>query len=238
MHLVTGGTRGIGRSIVEHLVAEGQRVVLTYVSREEAANEIVDNSDGLATALQLDVRDAGACDELIDHVESELGPITGVVNNAGILKQSLLALTSDADWEAVVGVNLGGVFQVCRAVLPQMVRRRGGSIVNMASLSAIRSLPGQSAYAASKAGVVALTRVLAREVGSRGIRVNAVLPGFVETELSSDLRDRALEALRSTEALPAGVTRQDVARTVVFLLSDEAAGITGQAIPVDAGASA
>ena len=238
VHLVTGGSRGLGRAIVERLAAEGWRVALTYRSDAEAAREIAEGSDGLISAHPLDVRDTDACEDVVARVEEERGPIVGLVNNAGILKQGLLAMTSDGDWEAVLSTNLGGVFRVCRAVLPQMMRRRAGSIVNVSSLSAIRGLPGQAAYAASKAGVLGLTRSLAREVGRRGIRVNAVLPGLVDTDLTAEAPDRATEALRAAEVLPESLTGAQVADVVAFLLSDAAAGVTGQAIPVDAGVSA
>jgi 3-oxoacyl-[acyl-carrier protein] reductase len=160
------------------------------------------------------------------------------VNNAGIRREGLLALTPDADWDTVLETNLGGAFRVCRAVLPGMVRRRRGSIVNVASLSALHGVPGQSAYAASKAGILGVTRSLAREVGKRNIRVNAVLPGFVATEMTSGLEQQQVHALRATECLPAGVRVESVAESVVFLLSDRASAITGQALVVDAGSSA
>lgn len=236
--LVTGGSRGLGRAIVERLATDGGRVALTYRSDAEAAREIVESWDGRVSAHALEVRDTDACEDVVARVEEEYGPIVGLVNNAGILKQELLAMTSDADWEAVLSINLGGVFRVCRAVLPKMMQRRAGSIVNVSSLSAIRGLPGQTAYAASKAGVVGLTRSLAREVGRRGIRANAVLPGLIDTDLTAEALSAATEALRSAEALPDSLTGAQVADVVAFLLSDAAAGMTGQAIPVDAGVSA
>lgn len=236
--LVTGGSRGLGRAIVERLATDGGSVAFTYRSDAEAAREVAEPWDGRVTAHALDVRDTDACEEVVARVEEEIGPIRGLVNNAGILREGLLAMTSDADWEAVLSTNLGGVFRLCRAVLPRMMRRRDGAIVNVSSLSAIRGLPGQAAYSASKAGVVGLTRSLAREVGRRGIRVNAVLPGLIETDLSAEAPGQATDALRSAGALPDSLTATQVADVVAFLLSDAAAGITGQAIPVDAGVSA
>ncbi|HEX6862047.1 MAG TPA: SDR family oxidoreductase, partial [Thermoanaerobaculia bacterium] len=162
----------------------------------------------------------------------------GLVNNAGIRRESLLALTSDEDWDAVIDVNLGGLFRCCRAVLRGMMVRRRGAIVNVSSLSALHGVAGQAAYAASKAGILGLTRSLAREVGKRGVRVNAVVPGFVPTDLTAGLPEAAVQMLRAGECLPGGVSAAGVAGAVLFLLSDGASAITGQTLVVDAGASA
>jgi 3-oxoacyl-[acyl-carrier protein] reductase len=236
--LITGGSRGIGRAVVEALLADGHRVAFTYRSQEQAATEIVERSEGLARAFRLDLTDRRAPDELIRTVEDSFGEIDGLVNNAGVRREALLAMTSDEDWDAVMETNLGGLFRSCRAVLPRMVSRRRGSIVNVASLSALHGLPGQAAYGASKAGVVGLTRSLAREVGRRKIRVNTVVPGFVATDLTADLPEAVVTRLRANECLPGGVTAQAVAQSVCFLLSDRADGITGQTLVIDAGASA
>ena len=236
--LVTGGTRGIGRAIVEALANDGWFVAFTWRSHEGVARSVEEALGGRARAFPLDSRDRRRPSELVAEVEASLGPLAGLVNNAGIQRDSLLALTPDAEWDEVLEVNLGGVFRCCRAVLPGMVSRRGGSIVNVASLSAIHGRPGQAAYAASKAGVLGLTRALSREVGKRGVRVNAVLPGFVATDLTSALPAEVVSSLRSMESLRTGTSPQAVAETVVFLLSDRAAAITGQTIVVDAGATA
>ena len=171
-------------------------------------------------------------------MEAALGPLEGLVNNAGLRRESLLALTSDEDWDEVVDANLGGLFRCCRAALRGLMVRRRGSIVNVSSLSALHGVAGQGAYAAAKAGILGLTRSLAREVGKRGVRVNAVVPGFVATDLTAGLPAAAVAQLRAGECLAGGVRPEDVAQTVQFLLSDRAAGITGQAVVVDAGASA
>jgi len=236
--LITGGSRGIGRAIVEALLGDGQRVVFTYRSDEAAARAVEKRSDGRARGFRLDLTDRAAPDELIRTVEETVGEIDGLVNNAGVRREALLAMTSDDDWDAVLETNLGGLFRCCRAVLPRMVSRRRGSIVNVASLSALHGLPGQAAYGASKAGVVGLTRSLAREVGRRKIRVNTVVPGFVATDLTSDLPEAVVSRLRANECLPGGVTADAVAQSVRFLLSDRADGITGQTLVIDAGASA
>jgi 3-oxoacyl-[acyl-carrier protein] reductase len=235
--LVTGGSRGLGRAIVAALAAEpGARVAFTFSASEAAARE-VEAATG-ARAFPFELRDRTRADDLVAEVEAALGPLDGLVNNAGLRRESLLALTSDADWDAVVDANLGGLFRCCRAVLRGLMVRRRGAIVNVSSLSALHGVAGQGAYAAAKAGILGLTRSLAREAGRRGVRVNAVVPGFVATDLTAGLPAAAVAQLRAGECLARGVQPEDVARAVAFLLSDRAAGITGQSLVVDAGASA
>jgi 3-oxoacyl-[acyl-carrier protein] reductase len=236
--LVTGGTRGIGRAIVDALVSDGWAVAFTWHSDAERAREVEGACDGRARAFAFDARDRERPRALLAEVEASLGPLVGLVNNAGTQRESLLALTPDRDWDEVLEVNLGSVFRCCRAVLPGMVSRRRGAIVNVASLSAIHGRPGQAAYAAAKAGVLGLTRSLSREVGKRGVRVNAVLPGFVPTGMTEGLPAEVVAGLRSLESLKEGTSPKAVAQAVTFLLSDRAGAITGQTLVVDAGASA
>lgn len=237
--LVTGGSRGIGRAVVEALLAgTGESVAFTWSSREAAAREIEEASGGRARAFHLDLSDRSRPDDLVSEAEEALGPVSGLVNNAGLRRESLLALTPDTDWDAVVDSNLGGLFRCCRAVLRGMMTRRRGAIVNVSSLSALHGVAGQAAYAASKAGILGLTRSLAREVGKRNVRVNAVVPGYVATDLTAGLPEAAVAALKAGECLPGGVSAPMVAEAVLFLLSDRASGITGQTLVVDAGASA
>ncbi|HEX3130293.1 MAG TPA: SDR family oxidoreductase [Thermoanaerobaculia bacterium] len=237
--LITGGNRGIGRAIVEALVqAAVDPVAFTYSSSEDTARAVEEASAGRARAFRLDLSDRGRPDDLIAEIEEALGPVEGLVNNAGVRRESLLAMMPDEDWDAVLEVNLGGAFRCCRAVLRGMMVRRRGSIVNVSSLSALHGVAGQAAYAASKAGLLGMTRALAREVGKRGVRVNAVVPGFVPTDLTAGLPDAAVQVLRAGECLPGGVGAGNVADAVLFLLSDRAAAITGQTLVVDAGASA
>jgi 3-oxoacyl-[acyl-carrier protein] reductase len=233
--LVTGGSRGIGRAIVEALAAHGWPVAFTW--RERCAE-----ADALAAAtgahpFPLDLRDRARPEALIAEVEARLGPLEGLVNNAGVRRDALAALTSDAAWDEVLDVNLGGAFRCCRAAIPGMLARRRGAIVNVASLAALHGVAGQVAYGAAKAGLLGVTRSLAREVGRRGVRVNAVVPGFVATDLVADVPPAIVAALRARECLPGGTPAPAVAATVRFLLSDDAAAITGQAIVIDAGTS-
>jgi 3-oxoacyl-[acyl-carrier protein] reductase len=236
--LLTGGSRGLGRAMVEALVGEGRPVAFTFRRDEAAARAVEAASGGLARAFPLDLADRARPDALVAEVEAALGPLAGLVNNAGWNRESLAAFTPDADWDAVVDANLGGAFRCCRAVLRGMMHRRHGAIVQVASLAALHGVPGQAAYAASKAGLLGMTRALAREAGRRSVRVNAVVPGFVATDLTAALAPAAIERLRAGECLPGGVTAAAVADAVVFLLSERAAAITGQALVVDAGASA
>ena len=235
--LVTGGSRGLGASIVEALVEDGWTVALTFRQSREEAEKLAGNL-GAARAFQLDLADRSRPKALVAEIDEQLGPIGGLVNNAGVAHSGLLAMTSDAQWDRVIDINLSGAFRLCRAVLPGMTRQRRGAIVNVASLGAERAVAGQSAYAASKAGLLALTRTLAREMGRRDIRVNAVVPGYVATDMTADLNEQARAALRAAECLPSGTSPRSVAAAVAFLLSDRADAVSGQSLHVDAGASA
>jgi 3-oxoacyl-[acyl-carrier protein] reductase len=236
--LVTGGSRGIGRATVEALLAEDWTVAFTYRADEDAAHEIETASAGRARGFLLDLRDRERPGQLVVEIEQSIGPLDALVNNAGLRRESLLAMTPDREWDEVMDVNLDGVFRCCRAVLPLMMHRRSGTIVNISSLAAVSGVPGQTAYAASKAALLGMTRALAREVGKRGVRVNAVLPGFVPTDMTASLPEGVVRTLRSHECLARGTSAADVANLVAFLISDRAAAITGQALLVDSGTSA
>ena len=236
--LVTGGSRGIGRALVLALVSKGRRVAFTYCTGEAAALALVAECGGLAKAWRFDLSDRPRPGTLVPEIEEALGSVDGLVNNAAIRRDQLLASTSDGDWDAVIDANLGGSFRCCRAVLPKMITRRAGSIVNVSSLTAVRGVAGQAVYGATKAGLIGMTKSLARELGKRNIRVNAVVPGLVMTEMIADTPPEKLKELRAIEALPSGTNPADVAAMIVFLLSDEARAITGQAFLVDAGSMA
>ncbi len=234
--LVTGGSSGIGRAVVELLRSAGAPTAFTYRSGQEAAEEIAENTGAVAFAFDLADRERPAT--LIEEVEERLGGLYGLVNNAGVpQKGGLLAMTSDTQWVDVLDRNLGGTFRCCRAALRSMIRRRKGSLVNVASLSALQGVAGVSAYAASKGAILSMNRSLAREMGGRGIRVNAVVPGYVETAMTADLPQKAIDSLRANECLERGTKAEDVAHAVVFLLSERALAMTGQTLVIDAGAS-
>jgi 3-oxoacyl-[acyl-carrier protein] reductase len=236
--LVTGGGRGIGRAIAGRLLADGWTVAVTWRSQRDAAAELEAAHPGAARAFQLDLCDRERPARLVAEVEDQLGPILALVNNAGVQRSELLAMTSDDAWDEVVDTNLGGAFRCTREVLRAMVGRRRGSIVNIASLSALHGVAGHAAYAASKAGLVAMTRCVAREMGRRSIRVNAVVPGYVATDMTAGLSEQAVAALRSRECLRRGTPAGAVADAVAFLVSERAASITGQVLTVDAGTTA
>lgn len=236
--LVTGGSRGIGRAIVRTLVGQGWTVAFTWREREDEARRLAEELGGAVRPFRFDLRDRARPGNLVVEVEEQVGPLAGLVNNAGVRRDGLLAALPDAAWDEVIDANLGGVFRCCRAAIPRMMSRRAGSIVNVSSLTAVHGLAGQAAYGAAKAGIIGLTRSLAREVGSRGLRVNTVVPGFVPTDMVADVTPEMVKALRSSEALPGGVTAASVAGAVAFLLSDRSASITGQSIVIDAGMTA
>lgn len=208
-------------------------MAVNYRSGEEGAEEVAGEIGGVA--LQGDVADPAEVQSLIERVESELGDVDLLVNNAGVTRDTLIARMSDEDWELVVDTNLRGSFNTCRAVVRKMLRRRSGAIVNVTSVVGLRGNPGQANYVSSKAGVVGLTKALARELGSRGVRVNAVAPGYIDTELTQALPEKAREAILANTPLARLGEPEDVARAVRFLCSDEASFVTGEVLLVDGG---
>ena len=237
MILVTGGSQGIGRHLVLALAADGIECVFTYNSGREAAAEVEEQSQGRARGFALDLAEAEGPQRLMETLHKEDIQIHQLVNNAGISRSGLLAMTSDDDMERILQTNFTGAFRLIRSTIPDMLRQRGGVIVNLVSLAALRPMPGQGAYAASKAGLLSMTQTLAREMGRKRIRVNAVAPGFLATGMTADLKPEEVASLRRHECLPDGVTMSSVVGTIRFLLSPEAASITGQCLVIDAGAS-
>lgn len=236
--LVTGGSRGIGAAVARRLAAEGATVAINYAGRADAAAEVVaaiDAAGGTAAAFQADVSDATACAALVEGVVSRFGRIDVLVNNAGITRDGLLVRMSDDDWRAVIDTNLSGAFYLSRAVGKLMMKQRSGSIVNMASVVGMMGNAGQANYAAAKAGLIGLTKSVARELAGRGVRANAVAPGFIATDMTDALSETARGAATSSIAMGRLGTPEDIAATVAFLASDDAAYITGQVIAVDGG---
>ena len=232
--VVTGSTRGIGRAIAEALAESGARVAVVgrdLKRAEEAASAIGDNAMGFAA----DVGDTAAVAKLVEDVEKAFGSIDILVNNAGITRDNLVMRLKDDDWDAVQNANLRGAFAAIRAVSRGMMKKRSGRIINIASIVGLIGNKGQANYAASKAGLIALTKSVAKELGSRNILVNAVAPGFIETEMTTAMTKEAREALGQQIALERLGSVQDVAAMVAFLASDLASYITGQVFVVDGG---
>jgi 3-oxoacyl-[acyl-carrier protein] reductase len=238
--VVTGGSRGIGRAIVQALAAEGAKVAFVYRGSEQAAESLVQELRGAGTtaqALKCDVTDLDAAQQLVEQVEKEWGPIRILVNNAGIIKDDLFVRMEPAAWDAVVKTNLGGTYNFCRAVAFNMMRQRQGRIINVSSVAADRANPGQTNYAASKGAINAFTRALAVELASRGVTVNAIAPGFVETEMTEAVRNKAGDLIKKMIPMKRLGKPEDIARVAVFLASPDAGYITGQVITVDGGLS-
>jgi 3-oxoacyl-[acyl-carrier protein] reductase len=236
--LVTGGSRGIGAAICEELAAAGAIVAVNYARNAEAAGEVcgrIAAAGGTAHGVQGDVASAAGAAALVAAVESDIGPIDVLVNNAGITRDDLIMRLSEDDWRAVIDTNLGGAFFTCRALSRPMLKRRRGSIVNISSIVGVHGNAGQTNYAASKAGLIGLTKALAKELGGRGIRVNAIAPGYIATELTNVLPEQARDAILANTPLGRLGDPSDVARAVRFLCSDASAFITGDVLAVDGG---
>ena len=236
--LVTGGSRGIGRAIALKLAGEGAAVAINYAGNAKAAEEVkasIEAAGGKAMVVQADVSSAEAVDAMVEAVVNELGGIDILVNNAGITRDGLLMRMKEADWDAVINTNLKGVFYCTKAVSKLMMKKRSGRIVNMASVVGLTGNAGQANYAAAKSGVIGFSKSMAKELASRGITVNMVAPGYIETDMTAVLSDKVREAMISTVPLARAGQAEDVAGAVLFLVSDMASYITGQVINVDGG---
>ena len=236
--MVTGGSRGIGRAIAETLARRGATVVIADRQIEQAlatAAELAAASGQTVVALHVDVADSASVKALFDQVLAKFPRLDILVNNAGVTRDTLLVRMEEADWDMVLNINLKGAYNCSKAAVRQMMKQRYGRIVNTASVSGIAGQAGQTNYSASKAGLIGFTKALAREVGPRGITVNAVAPGFVPTALTNDLPADLKEA--SLKGIPLGRwgTPQEIANAVAFLASDEASYITGHVLSVDGG---
>ena len=236
--LVTGASRGIGRAIALKLAAEGAAVVINYHGSMEKAKEVkaeIESDGGIAEIMQCNVADYQATEAMIRKVTDDFGRLDILVNNAGITRDGLLIKMSEEDYDTVLDTNLKGTFHCIRFAARQMLRQRGGRIINLSSVSGILGNAGQANYSASKAGVIGLTKSAARELASRGITVNAVAPGFIETEMTAVLPEKVRESAVAQIPMGAFGTAEDVAEAVAFLASDSARYITGQTIHVDGG---
>ncbi|HZY90680.1 MAG TPA: 3-oxoacyl-[acyl-carrier-protein] reductase [Gemmataceae bacterium] len=238
--LVTGGSRGIGRAVVKAFAAEGAKVAVVYRGSKEAADSLVQEvtqTGGVARALQADVADPASAQACVEQVEKELGPVDILVNNAGVIQDDLFVRMEPEAWDKVLRTNLGGTYNFCKAVAYSMMRRRSGRIINVSSVAAEHVNPGQTNYAASKGAINAFTRALAVELASRGVTVNAIAPGFIETDMSAAVRNKAGDLIKKFIPMRRIGTPEDVARVAVFLASADSSYITGQVLTVDGGLS-
>jgi 3-oxoacyl-[acyl-carrier protein] reductase len=239
--LVTGGSRGIGRAIVQAFAAEGAKVAVVYRGSAEAAAGLVQEitqKGGTALALQADVADSASVDACVERVAKELGPIDILVNNAGVIEDDLFIRLEPERWNKVIQTNLGGTYNFCRAVAyDHMMKRRRGRIINISSVAAEHVNPGQTNYAASKGAINSFTRALAVELASRGVTVNAIAPGFIETDMSAAVRNKAGDLIKKFIPMRRIGVPEDIARVAVFLASADSAYVTGQVLTVDGGLS-
>ena len=235
--LVTGGAQGIGKTISEELVRNGAHVVLGDVNLEgaQATAEAINNNGGSASAVKIDVSNLAEVKQVFDSILKDKKPVDILINNAGITRDGLMIRMKELDWDSVLNINLKGTFLCSQQAAKQMMKQKSGAIVNIASIVGVMGNFGQANYSASKAGVIGLTKTLAREVASRGIRVNAVAPGFIDTEMTQVLDESVRQKLIEQIPLAKLGLPEDVARCVAFLVSDRSSYITGQVINVNGG---
>ena len=236
--LVTGGSRGIGRSIVEQLAESGAVVAFTYRSRKEEADSLVaelQSKGRKAVAYQSDAANTAQAHEVVQSVIKDFGRLDILVNNAGITKDGLLMRMSEQDWDDVISTNLKSVFNFTKAACRQMMSQQGGKIINISSVVGMIGNAGQSNYVASKAGVIGFTKSIAKEIASRNVQVNAVAPGFIETDMTEKLNEKQKEAILGIIPMKRMAKPEEVAKIVCFLASEDANYITGQTLCVDGG---
>lgn len=236
--LITGGSRGIGRSIGIRLAKDGIHVVINYRNNRTYADEVVaevEAQGGKAIAIQADVSIELEVKQMVDNVQNLLGSIDILINNAGIRKDQLIVRMTEANWDSVLDTNLKGAFLCSKAVLPNMMKNRYGRIINISSIVGLSGNPGQVNYAASKAGIIGLTKTIAREVASRNITSNAIAPGYIDTDMVKELANDLRERIQSMIPLGRLGTPYDIAGMVAFLCGEEATYITGQVIGIDGG---
>ena len=236
--LVTGGSRGIGRAACLELARQGARVAVNYAGNAAAAEETVKACQDLgaeAFAIQADVADAAACDAMVKEVLARFGRVDILVNNAGVTRDGLMLTMKESDWDTVLDTNLKGAFQCMKAVYRPMMKQKYGRVVNLSSIVGVRGNAGQANYAASKAGLIGLTKSMAKELAARNVTVNAVAPGFIDTDMTAALPEKAREAMLASIPMGRLGQAEDVARAVAFFAGDESAYVTGQVLCVDGG---
>ena len=236
--LITGAAKGIGKAIALKFAAEGANVAFTYLTSKDAAEETRRELEAYGVkvmAIASDATDFDGAAKVVEQVLSEFSGIDILVNNAGITKDGLMMRMNEAQWDAVIAANLKSAFNYIHAVTPSMLRSRSGSIINISSVVGMHGNAGQSNYAASKAGLIGLAKSVAREVGSRGVRVNVVAPGFIRTDMTAAMPAETLQAWEASIPLRRGGTPEDVAQACLFLASDMSSYVTGQVIAVDGG---
>ncbi|MCX6351444.1 MAG: 3-oxoacyl-[acyl-carrier-protein] reductase [Bacteroidetes bacterium] len=236
--LVTGGSRGIGKGIVEKFAEQGAHIAFTFLSsvdKAKAFEEELQKMGVKAKGYQSDAADFASAEKLIDTIVADFGGLDIVVNNAGITKDTLLMRMSEEQWDAVIHTNLKSVFNISKFAIRPMLKAKGGCIINMTSVVGINGNAGQANYAASKAGIIGFTKSYAKELGSRNIRCNAIAPGFIETEMTSDLSEEIKSKWAETIPLKRAGSTEDVANLAAFLASEMATYITGQVLNVDGG---
>ena len=236
--IVTGASRGIGRAIATRFAKEGAQVAFTYLSSVEKGQALEAELQAFgikAKGYRSDAADGKAAEELVNQVVADFGTIDVVVNNAGITRDGLLMRMSEENWDEVMRVNLKSVFNLTKAATRVMMRAKSGSIINITSVVGLTGNAGQANYAASKAGIIGFTKSVAKELGSRNIRCNAIAPGFIETEMTGELNEKAIEEWKQTIPLKRGGQPEEVAECAIFLASDRSKYITGQVLQVDGG---
>jgi 3-oxoacyl-[acyl-carrier protein] reductase len=238
--IVTGGSRGIGKAIVKGLAAEGAKVACVYRGSKEAAEALaqeVQQAGGTCQAIQCDVAKLDEAEKVARTIEEQWGRIDILVNNAGIIKDDLFVRMEPEAWQSVLATNLGGTYNFCKAAGYTMMKQRHGRIINISSVAADYVNPGQTNYAASKGAINAFTRALAVELAGRGVTINAIAPGFIETDMSEAVRNKAGDLIKKMIPMKRLGQPDDIAKVAVFLASEDAAYVTGQVIKVDGGLS-